>query len=255
MESAPLSGTDPLHQALLTPEVDPEVVRALVEAGADTQISNSEGDTPFSIALERFERATPGTAAYRREEAITTIVRRGFEAPNDAHAKLCDLSWWRSSASKAAVQALLGVPGVDVNRACNLANDRPIHIPLRLTSFRLLPEDVYWGIEALVDGGANLMVKNGANESALDMAEVRFDRVTARIIQSQRRWCRGEIDSQIPEVGRNTFDIGAYFDVTVRATGQPVRQAEDKLRLELSNTTGTLTKEVVCPYRGINDYK
>ena len=247
----------PLHQALMTQGVDVSVIRALVEAGADARIRNLDGDNPITLALERFERASsrlaPGSAAYRREEAIRMIVLRGFEdavdALNDAHDKLCDLDWWRSSASEAAVQALLSVPRVDVDHACNSHNDRPIQIPLELVSFAILPENVYWGIKALVDGGANLTIRNNSGQSALDMAEVRFDLVRARISREHIRWCRGEIRGSAVdlEVTRNQFDTSAYFYIT--------SITEAALRMDLFNTTGTVTKDVLCPYRGINDYR
>ena len=103
------------------------------------------------------------------------IVLRGFEdavdALNDAHDKLCDLDWWRNSASEATVQELLSVPRVDVDHVCNSHNDRPIQIPLKLRSFLpYLPEGVVWGIEALIDGGANLTVRNNSGESAESLA-------------------------------------------------------------------------------------
>ena len=174
----------PLHQAILTAgNVSPGVVRALVEAGADILAENIDGSSPLDYAELRFARAErqfqPGSGPYRREETIYLAVNRGFEAGSaaaDAHSQLCDLDWWRSSASGPAVEALLRTPGVDPNTVCNFSNDLPIHLPLKLTSFTLLPEGVAMGIEALVDAGADLALvsplwvlwKYGWTGSAID---------------------------------------------------------------------------------------
>ena len=123
----------PLHQAILTGGVSPGVIRALVEAGADILAENIFGSSPRDYAEDRFARVErnfqPGSGRYRREETISLAVNRGFEAGSaaaDAHSQLCDLEWWRSSASSPAVYALLRTPGVDPNTVCNLSNDRPM---------------------------------------------------------------------------------------------------------------------------------
>ena len=98
----------PLHQGLLNDRTDPGVIRALLEAGADPGTQNIHGETPFGYAQDRFDLARrqfrPGTAPYRREQALYEAVVGTFNdqgsAAEDAHAKLCDLNWWRSSASE-----------------------------------------------------------------------------------------------------------------------------------------------------------
>ena len=256
----------PLHQALLAGRVDPSVIEALVSGGADISIINNEGDSPLDYAEDRFARAERnfprGSAQYRREEAIYTNVNRAFDlgsASADAHDQLCDLNWWRSSASASAVSALLSIPGVDPNYVCNLNNDRPIHLPLKLTSFTILPEGVARGIDALVDGGADLRVRNNSDNSAVDLAEIRYGRVTDRIVQQQLRWCRGEITNQqfANEITRNNYDVHAYLYITSSVTRQPFNQVNNEHSMELYRTPvdGRITKRVLCPYRGINNYR
>ena len=266
----PVHRNRPLHQALNTAEITPEVVGALIEAGADVTARNNYGRTPFELVEERFERETrglpPGSADYRREAAI----RDRFHAANnaadnavmDARDKLCDLDWWISSASESTVQALLAVPGVGPNHVCNLNNDRPIHIPLRLTALnspRILPRGTFWGIKALVDRGANLTAKNNSGESALDMSESRYDRVTARMTSWQARWCRGEISHQdlADEVARNAPDTTAYFYIAAAVTGELYSQVRERhwLNLYRIHPGESVTKRVLCPYRGIPDYR
>ena len=251
----------PLHQALLADNVAPGVIRALVEAGADAVARNSEGHTPLDYAEERLDRAMSknprGSAAYRREEMIYTAVNRYFEsdratAVSDAHAKLCDLDWWRSSASGPAVKELLAIPGVDPNTVCNRSNDRPIHLPLKLTSFVMLTENTMRGIEALVEGQADLLARNASGRSPEDLAELRYDRVRDRVIQYGGRWCNRRVSGQefVEEIARNRFDTAAHSYVAAAATGQSLEQVSERKMMELYRTQpeGELTREVFCRY-------
>ena len=256
----------PLHQAILTNGVSPGVIRALVEAGADILAENIDGSSPRDYAEDRFARAErnfqPGSGSYRREETIYLAVNRGFEAGSaaaDAHSQLCDLDWWRSSASGPAVEALLRVPGVDPNTVCNLSNDRPIHLPLKLTSFTILPEGVARGIDALVDGGADLQVRNNGGQSAVRLAEGRFDRVRDRIIQRTIEWCNGAASGRglANEAERNIFDTDSWLYITAASQGRSLKQFTDQATWELYriHSGGTITKDVLCPYRGVPNYK
>ena len=260
------NGNRPLHQALLSDRVAPNVIRAMIEAGADTSAENIHGENPVYYAQERFNRARntlrPGTAPYRREQSLYETMFGAFgdagSAIADAHAKLCDLNWWRSSASGSAVKELLAVPGVDVNHVCNFSNDRPIHIPLKLTSFTMLTDGIGWGIEALVDANADLHARNDSGQSALSLAEIRYDRVSDRIIQEQIRWCNGGTGQQYSDrVVRNTYDMKVYIYVASSATGQSYHQIENRMIVELY-TVGlneTVLESVLCPHRGIYNYR
>ena len=253
----------PLHQALLADRVDPSVIEAFVSGGADISILNNEGDTPLDYAKLRFERAERnfrrGSAQYQRENAIYMNINRGFEVAGGevaaAYDQLCDLNWWERSASGPAVQALLRVPGVDPNYVCNYSNDRPIHLPLKLRSFTLLPEGVARGIDALVDGGADLNARNNSGDSAVRLAGMRYDRVTDRITQHTIRWCRGGFTNQqfANEITRNNYDVHAYLYITSSFTRQPFNQVNNEHSMELYRTPvdGRITKRVLCPYRGV----
>ena len=154
----------PLHQALLTPGVSPNVIEALIRNGARVDMRNSEGDTPFDLAEERFARVSENSPQYWREKAVYDAVMGSLEtdrftAATDAHNQLCDLSWWRSSASGPAVRRLLDIPGVDPDYRCNSATgDRITQVPLRLTAFRIIPADVFESPQTRVGrGGASWM--------------------------------------------------------------------------------------------------
>ena len=251
----------PLHQTILTPESRPDLLRTLLDAGADPELENIDGASAMSYAQGRWDRATarlsPGSGAYQREQAIYQAFFGALEgrggAIADAHAKLCDLNWWRSSASEYTVRPLLSTPGVDPDYICNYNNDRIIHQPLKLTSFVMLTIDIHLGLRALVDGGADLFVRNNTGDSAVSLVGIRNDRRVDRLIRYTIRWCRGEVSSQqlADEVTRNGPETGIYRYVTSAATGQPYDQVTNRDRIDLWRVTGLITKKVVCPVRGV----
>ena len=205
-ERCSANGNRPLHQALLSDRVDPDVIRAMIEAGADTSAENIHGENPVYYAQERFDRARntfrPGTAPYRREQSLYETMFGAFgdegSAISDAHGKLCDLNWWRSLPSNessmardqdtSAIRSLLQTRGVGPNHTCNFNNDRPLHLLLKLTSFSpYLPRVIDAGIIVLIDAGAGPNVRNNAGQSALDLAGIRYDRVVDRLTQHSAR--------------------------------------------------------------------
>lgn len=258
----------PLHQAILNDNVAPGVIQVLVDAGADALAENIDGSSPLDFAERRLDRAMRehprGSPAYRREEMIYTAVNRYFEsdrasAVSDAHAKLCDLNWWRSSASGPAVKELLAIPGVDPNTVCNLSNDRPIHLPLKLTSFVMLTRNINFGIEALVDGSADLNARNNSRQSARSLAEARFDRVRDRTLRHHTRWCNGAISNRqaAEEVRKNGPDSGVYLYITAASSGLPRDEVNKQIFWELFRVDvgGRVTKEGLCPHIGIPNYR
>ena len=108
-EECNTNGNRPLHQALLNDRVDAEVIRALIEAGGDLYAENIHREMPMEYAQDRFDRmrATylPGSSIYRAEQALYSRIFGGDPssdaAVQQAHDQLCDLNWWRSSASGA----------------------------------------------------------------------------------------------------------------------------------------------------------
>ena len=263
-ERCSANGNRPLHQALLSDRVDPDVIRAMIEAGADTSAENIHGENPVYYAQERFDRARntlrPGTAPYRREQSLYETMFGAFgdagSAAEDAHAKLCDLNWWRGSASEGAVKELLAVPGVDVNHVCNFNNDRPIHIPLKLTSFIVLTEGLMRGIDALVDGKADLHARNDSRQSAVSLAEIRYDRVLDRLIPHEVRWCKDEITVQqiADEINRNGPDVGTHLYIKSSVTGRSYDDVKAEMLMEryMIDVGGNVVRRVLCPARGIS---
>ena len=194
------------------------------------------------------------SAGWRPPNSGLEVGRGGGEAA-DAHNRLCDLNWWRGSASGPAVEELLRIPGVDPNTVCNLSNDRPIHLPLKLTSFIQLTENVNSGIRALVDGGADLLVRNDSNRSALGLVEVRYDRVKDRMGRDQSRWCRDEItiNQFVSEVNQHhRYEYNLYQVLSAKATGVDLQQVVERSYQELYGASSpNQTKDQICAYRGV----
>ena len=257
------NGNTPLHQALLSDRVDASVIEALVNAGGDLYAQNIHRETPMGYAQDRFDRVRAtypaSSSIYRVEQALYSRIF-GDTSSNEAdaaHDQLCDLGWWRSSASGPAVQRLLNVRGVDPDHTCNFNNDRIIHQPLKLASFTLLTENIFFGIKALVDGGADLYVRNDSSQSAVSLAEIRYDRVRDRIIQNTVSWCNRQMTGQQfgSKLEENAPDQSVYLYITSSATNSFYDQLFDKSSMEHFNTTGLVEKRVVCPYRGIHNYR
>lgn len=258
----------PLHLAILNDRIDPDVIRALFEAGADGYAQNIHYETPLGYARGRLDRAknmlAPGTARYRHEQALYELMmntdNRGSPssaAAVDAHDKLCDLNWWRSSASESSMKALLATPGVDPNTVCNFNNDRPIHLPLKLTSFRMLTGDLKDAIRTLVDGEADLRVGNGAGQSAYSLAGIRYDRYFDRMVRYTVDWCNGQLTGEAfyNHIVRNNYDLAAYMYIESSATGRSFDEIRYEKAMEVyrvNHPEGAIDYRVLCPLRGVN---
>ena len=246
----------------------PAAVKTQV-CGSDNQYYVYPAENPVYYAQERFDRARntlrPGTAPYRREQSLYETMFGAFgdagSAIADAHDKLCDLNWWRSSASGDAVKELLAVPGVDPDEVCNFNNDRIIHQPLKIASFVMLTETMYLGIEALVDAGADLAVRNNSGQSAVSLAEIRYDRMKDRMIRHTVAWCRYEMEDQqfLDEITRNRYETTAYIYIKSSTTGQRYDQVRAEALMDIyryrAPGRGIIDYFVLCPARGVNVVK
>lgn len=205
----------PLHQALLNDRVDPALIRALLEAGADPYADNIQRQNAMEYADERFERARntfrPGTAPYERERALYVLM---FDDPGDTRQvvnPLCDPEWWGSSANGSSVRSLLASPSVDPEVRCNENSDRPLHLALRWETFPFLPAGVRDAVLALATSGVSLGTRNNRGRTALDLVEMRYERYLVRVERSRPAWCQG---------GAADPDIGLYLGVKFLATGE-----------------------------------
>ena len=126
----------PLHQAILTSAVDPEVVEVLVNAGGDILAENIDGSSVLDYAERRFRLAernfSPGSSAYRREERILSGINRLLEsdAASATSDRVVNCEEWNThgffeTATASVVMACLAA-GVDV-AARNVWAYTPLH--------------------------------------------------------------------------------------------------------------------------------
>ena len=104
---------------------------------------------------------------------------------SSVEANLCD-PHWLETASQSDVQALLR-QGADVNEVCNDNDNRPLHQAL------LTPGVGPGVIEALVDGGGDVLAPNPDGSSPLDYAERRFARAEQRLRRGSIQYGREEM--------------------------------------------------------------
>ncbi len=260
-------GNRPLHQAILIDGIDPSVIEVLISEGADAYAKNIGKSTPMDYAEDRFGRVmvefSRGSSAYQREEAIYNAMM-GMGSLSDTfnaianmyNSRLCNFVWWGESSSDDAVQLLLDMPGIYPDYICNSNNDRPIHLSLKVTAIEL-QYDTHLGVRTLIDAGADLDAENNDGHSALDLVEIRYNKVTNSMIQSQVSWCRGEIsDNEFGYKIRQTgHEIDVYVHIKSLVTEQTFAQVKEDILVELYRldfNQGMINKDILCPYRGVD---
>lgn len=128
----------------------------------------------------------------------------GIAQPQD---RLCSREWWRDVAA-AEVEATLRVPGVGVNAACDEENNKPVHLALSVDG--ILSEGGFHGTAILVRAGADLSAVNEAGESAVTLAERRFQRMLTRWDVDLEKLCR-RVDVMDQTVQRERWENSMYY--------------------------------------------
>ena len=121
------NGNRPLHQALLpTVHVSSDVIRTLIDAGADVFVESVDAQTAVELSEARYEEAVPDFQAQRitlaeftDKQAIYAAVHAAVEALSSAHQNLCNTNWWRSATGQSMANLLRSAAGIDPNTVCN----------------------------------------------------------------------------------------------------------------------------------------
>lgn len=137
-----------------------------------------------------------GCQGWGREEGIA-----------QAEARLCSRQWWRD-VTAAEVEATLRVHGVSVNAACDEEHNRPVHLALSVDG--ILSEGGFLGTAVLVRAGANLWAVNEVGESAVTLAERRFQRMLTRWGADLEKLCR-RVDVMDQAVQRERWENSMYY--------------------------------------------
>ena len=96
-------------------------MEALLNAGADAEVANVFGNTPWTLAeTARVEG--------RLSARVHDLFRHRFEARAEAERQVCDPGWWKGfygldkTAAQRRVNAVLRTEGLDVNADCGEGN-------------------------------------------------------------------------------------------------------------------------------------
>ena len=115
--------------------------------------------------------------------------------------------WWRD-VTAADVEAAVRAHRIGVDAACDEAGNRPVHLALSVEG--ILSEDGFHGAAALIRAGAELSAVNGAGESAVTLAERRFQRMLTRWDADLAKLCRG-VDALDEAVRRERWENSMYY--------------------------------------------
>ncbi len=129
--------------------------------------------------------------------------RRSENARDD----LCSRSWWRDVARPEVVQTGR-THGVGLNAVCDNEGNTPLH--LALSAEGILSEDGFYAIAEIARSGADLFAVNMAGESAVTLAEARFQRMLARWDRDMQKLCE-DVDVMDQAVQRERWENSLYY--------------------------------------------
>lgn len=133
--------------------------------------------------------------------------RDQVEDPERAQDDLCSRRWWRD-VTEAEVAAVVRVRGISVDAACDEEGNTPVH--LALSEAGILSEGGFLGAAVLVRTGADLFAANRAGESALTLAESRFERMLTRWDADLQKLCH-RVDVMDQAVQRERWENSMYY--------------------------------------------
>ena len=120
---------------------------------------------------------------------------------------LCSRSWWgRVTRSEVVQQGR--THGAGLNAVCDDEGNTPLH--LALSAEGILSEHGFYTIAAITRSGADLFAINTAGESAVTLAEARFQRMLARWDRDMEKLCE-DVDVVDQVVQRERWENSLYY--------------------------------------------
>ncbi|MCL1875565.1 MAG: ankyrin repeat domain-containing protein [Synergistaceae bacterium] len=157
-------GLSALMSAMVREEnADPEVIKALIEGGADINVRHNDGSTPIMTA-----------AALCRPEVIAAFIKGGVTAnANDNNGRNALMSAAQSNPDPEAITVLIKA-GVRVNTK----DDNGQTALMSAARWNINPEV----IKALLDNGADALDKDNGGKTALDYASENENKKIAELL-------------------------------------------------------------------------
>ena len=165
-----------------------------MRVGASAVRNTPREQVPFPAASSAPRQ---GTRLVEREPGVRPVTLalsvllcvscdRDRRLPENVRDDLCSRSWWRHVTRSEVVQQGR-THGVGLNAVCDDEGNAPLH--LALSAEGILSEDGFYAIAAIARSGADLFAVNTAGESAVTLAEGRFQRMLARWDRDMQRLC------------------------------------------------------------------
>ena len=254
------NGNRPLHQALLpTVHVSSDVIRTLIDAGADVFVESVDAQTAVELSEARYEEAVSDFQAQRitlveftDKQAIYAAVNAAVEALSSAHQNLCDTNWWRSATGQSMSNLLGSAPEIDPNTVCNSGNDRPLHIALR--PVEPLSRGNVNAIGTFVfNTDADFQARNRSNETPASLSEIRYDQLRARVIRDLNELCQNVTQVTVDRYNRSVDQYhepeGSMYTYLRSTQGEPRNAAMQRMNRDFfGNPQGLEDVYQTCEY-------
>ena len=137
---------------------------------------------------------------------------------------LCSEAWWRDLA-KPGVAVSARTPGGSPNVVCDAEGNTPLH--LALSAGGIFSQDSFYATAAIVRSGADMFAVNRAGESAVTLAEARYQRMLTRWDKDMERLCHG-VDVMDETVQRERWENSLYYLVRIDSGLETLEEVRER---------------------------
>ena len=136
----------------------------------------------------------------------------------------CSEAWWRGSVEPELARTAR-IPEARPNTVCDEKGNTPLHLALRVEG--ILSKNGFYATAAIVRSGADLFAVNSAGESAVTLAEGRFQRMLARWDRDMEKLCQG-VDVMDEAVQRERWENSLYYLVRADSGLETLEQVRER---------------------------